>query len=105
MITLLVEHRFIRIVIFITIICVVMFVDLFLWLDFLTKATHTWTDILIIMSGIVLMGLAGGMYNAGGVGSGPRDGFMLAISHKWNYSIQRIRMTMETFVLDRKSVV
>src|SRR5690625_6187355 len=51
------------------------------------------------MSGIVLMGLAGGMYNAGGVGSGPRDGFMLAISHKWNYSIQRIRMTMETFVL------
>lgn len=99
MITLLVDHRFIRIGTFINIICVGMFVDLFLWLDFLPKATHTWTDILIIMSGIVLMGLAGGMYNAGGVGSGPRDGFMLAISHKWNYSIQRIRMTMETFVL------
>src|SRR5690625_6824065 len=99
MITLLVDHRFIRIGTFINIICVGMFVDLFLWLDFLPKATHPWSDILIIMSGIVLMGLAGGLYNVGGVGSGPREGFMLAISLNWNYPIQRLRLPIEPFVL------
>jgi len=99
LITLVIDYKFIRTGTFINIICVGMLVDLFLWLDFLPKATHTWTDLFIIMGGMVLMGLAGGMYNAGGVGSGPRDGFMLAISQKWNYSIKRIRMTMETFVL------
>jgi len=45
------------------------------------------------------MGLAGGMYNAGGVGSGPRDGFMLAVSYKWNIPIGRMRIITETSVV------
>jgi len=75
------------------------FVDLFLWLDFLPKASHTWTDYMFIVIGIVIMGIGGGMYNAGGVGSGPRDGFMLSISDKLSIPISRVRIITETSVL------
>lgn len=75
------------------------FVDLYLWLDFLPKATHSWTDIIIIIIGIVIMGIGGGMYNAAGVGSGPRDGFMLSISDKTGMSIGKVRIVTETSIL------
>lgn len=75
------------------------FVDFYLWLDFLPKATHTWTDIIVIIIGIVVMGVGGGMYNAAGVGSGPRDGFMLSISDKTGISIGKVRIITETSIL------
>lgn len=75
------------------------FVDLYLWLDFLPKASHTWVDMIIILSGIVLMGVGGGIYNSAGVGSGPRDGFMLSISDRTGYSIGRVRIITESLVL------
>ena len=98
-ICLIIDRTFVQIGTFINIILIGIFVDFFLWLDFLPKATHTWTDILIILIGIVIMGLAGGMYNSGGVGAGPRDGFMLAISHRWGFPIRRVRIITETGVL------
>ena|SRR5690625_59755 len=45
------------------------------------------------------MGIGGGMYNAGGVGSGPRDGFMLSIADKLAVPISRVRIITETSVL------
>src|SRR5699024_2877558 len=74
-------------------------VDLYIWLDFLPQATHTWMDVLIILSGIIIMGIDVGVYNAAGVGSGPRDGFMLSISDKLNQLIRRIRIMTETLIL------
>lgn len=74
-------------------------VDFYLWLDFLPHATHTWIDILIIVIGIVIMGVGGGIYNAAGVGSGPRDGFMLSISEKVGAPIRRVRIITECGVL------
>lgn len=76
-----------------------MFVDFFLWLDFLPKATHTGIDIIIIVCGIVIMGFGGGLYNSVGLGAGPRDGFMLAISDKTGYSIRFVRIVTELLVL------
>ncbi|MUK88930.1 hypothetical protein GMD78_11045 [Ornithinibacillus sp. L9] len=75
------------------------FVDLFLWLDFLPKATHTWIDMITMLVGIVLMGIAGGVYNAARVGSGPRDGFMLSVSEKLGAPIRRVRIITESSVL------
>lgn len=75
------------------------FVDLFLWLDFLPNASQLWTDYIFIIIGIVTMGVGGGIYNAGGVGSGPRDGFMLSISDKLSIPISRVRIVTETSVL------
>lgn len=93
------DKRYIKIGTFMNIFIVGFYVDLFLWLDFLPKASQSWTDILIIISGIVIMGLAGGMYNAGEVGAGPRDGFMLAIAARWGFPIRRVRMITETGVV------
>lgn len=75
------------------------YVDLYLWMDFLPEASYSWTDILIIFLGIVIMGVGGGLYNAAGVGSGPRDGFMLSISDKLNLPISHVRIITESLVL------
>lgn len=75
------------------------FVDLYLFLDILPGATHTWTDFLLIIIGIAIMGVGGGIYNAARIGSGPRDGFMLSISDKTGFSIGKVRITVETGVL------
>ena len=97
--TLILDKSYIKIGTFLNLVIVGLLVDFHLWLDVLPKATGRWTDVLIILSGMILMGLAGGMYNAGGVGSGPRDGFMLAVSYKWNIPIGRMRIITETSVV------
>lgn len=97
--TIILDKSYIKIGTFLNLIIVGLLVDFHLWLGVLPQATHTWTDILIILAGMILMGLAGGMYNAGGVGSGPRDGFMLAVSNRWNIPIGRMRIITETSVV------
>ena len=49
--------------------------------------------------GIGLMGLATGMYIAAGLGAGPRDGLMAALSARYTWSIQRTRTLIELTVL------
>ena len=49
--------------------------------------------------GIVLMGLATGMYISAGLGAGPRDGLMAALSARYTWSIQRTRTLIELSVL------
>jgi len=73
--------------------------DFFLWLDILPKATNTWIDYLILLSGAIITGIGGGMYVAAGIGAGPRDGFMLAISDKTRLSVSQARMIVESIVL------
>ncbi|WP_449354304.1 YczE/YyaS/YitT family protein [Virgibacillus natechei] len=93
------DKRYIKLGTFFNAFLVGAFVDLFMWFDFLPTATHAWPDILIIIAGIVIMGVGGGVYNAAGVGSGPRDGFMLSISDKLGAPIRRVRIITETLVL------
>lgn len=99
LITLIMDRGYIRLGTFFNAFLVGLFVDFYMWLDFLPVATNRWIDILIILAGIVVMGFGGGMYNAGGVGSGPRDGFMLSLSDKTGISISRVRIIVETLVL------
>ncbi|SES64997.1 hypothetical protein SAMN05216389_101249 [Oceanobacillus limi] len=98
-VTFILDRSYIKIGTFLNAFVVGLFVDFFLWLDFLPKATHTWTDIPIMLAGIILMGLAGGIYNAARVGSGPRDGFMLSIAEKLGAPIRRVRIITESSVL------
>lgn len=74
-------------------------IDFYLWLDFLPDPTYTWIDYITIIIGIVIMGIGGGVYNGAGIGSGPRDGFMLSISDKTGLSIGKVRIITETIVL------
>ncbi|TRM11662.1 hypothetical protein FH966_08185 [Lentibacillus cibarius] len=93
------DKSYIRIGTFLNAVLIGVFVDLYMWLDFLPKATHNWTDIIAIIVGIVIMGIGGGVYNSAGVGSGPRDGFMLSISDKTGASIGKVRIITESAVL------
>jgi uncharacterized membrane protein YczE len=51
------------------------------------------------LAGIALMGLATGMYISPGLGAGPRDGLMAALSVRYGWSIQRTRTLIELSVL------
>ena len=73
--------------------------DFFLWLDVLPVASHTWTDYLLLILGILIVGTGGGLYVAGGVGAGPRDGFMLSISDRTGLSVSKARIVVECVVL------
>lgn len=73
--------------------------DFFLWLDILPDANGTWTDYLLLLLGIVLIGLGGGLYVSGGVGAGPRDGFMLSTSERFKWSVLKARILVELTVL------
>lgn len=98
-VSLILDKSYVKIGTFLNAIIVGSFVDFFLWLDILPQATHTWTDILVIILGIIVMGVGGGIYNAPGIGSGPRDGFMLSISDKTGVSIGKVRIIVETLIL------
>src|SRR5699024_3069047 len=64
------DKSYIKIGTFLNAFLVGLFVDLFLWLDFLPAASYSWVDIFIIAGGIVVMGIGGGVYNEAGVGLG-----------------------------------
>lgn len=98
-ISLFLDRSYIRIGTFLNAFLVGLCVDAYLWLGFLPEANHAWTDVLVIISGIIIMGIGGGVYNAAGVGSGPRDGFMLSLSDKTGISIGRVRIMVESLVL------
>ncbi|CAH2713402.1 hypothetical protein BACCIP111895_00537 [Neobacillus rhizosphaerae] len=79
--------------------CIGPIMDFFLLLDILPKATNTWVDYLILLSGVIITGIGGGMYVAAGIGAGPRDGFMLSISDKTRLSVSQARIIVESLVL------
>lgn len=97
--TLVLDKKYIRVGTLINAVMVGLFVDFFLWLDVLPQARMAWTDVLPMLSGILLMGFGGGLYNAAEIGAGPRDGFMLSISEKLTAPIARVRMITESLVL------
>ena len=98
-VSLVLDKSYVKLGTFLNAILVGVFVDLFLWIDFLPNASHTWTDYLIMVIGIITMGFGGGLYNAAEIGAGPRDGFMLSISDKLKKSVGLVRIIVETIVL------
>ncbi|MEH7331816.1 hypothetical protein V7161_04210 [Neobacillus drentensis] len=98
-VSLFVDRRYISIGTILNALCIGPIMDFFLWLDILPKATNTWVDYFILLSGIVITGIGGGMYVAAGIGAGPRDGFMLSISDKSKLSVSQARIIVESLVL------
>lgn len=99
LVSLFVDRRYISIGTILNALCIGPIMDFFLWLDFLPKATNTWVDYFILLSGVVITGIGGGMYVAAGIGAGPRDGFMLSISDKTRLSVSQARIVVESLVL------
>lgn len=98
-ITLLINKKYVNIGTFLNALLIGPIMDFFLWLDILPDANNTWTDYLLLLLGILLIGLGGGLYVSGGVGAGPRDGFMLSISERTGLSVSTARIVVESIVL------
>jgi len=49
--------------------------------------------------GILIIGVASGLYLAADLGPGPRDGLMTGIHHRFGWSIARARLALEVSVL------
>ena len=54
---------------------------------------------LLLVSGIVLNGIAGGLYIGSQLGPGPRDGLMTGFARRTGLSIRLVRTTIEVVVL------
>lgn len=93
------DKRYVKIGTFLNAILVGLFVDFYMWLGFLPNPSYTWTDVITILIGIIIMGFGGGLYNSADVGAGPRDGFMLSIADKLHAPIGRVRIITESIVL------
>lgn len=98
-VALILDHTYIKLGTFLNLFLIGILVDFYLWTDLLPDPTSLPVDISIMIIGIVIMGVGGGLYNAAGLGSGPRDGFMLSISDKTGYSIGRVRISVELIAL------
>lgn len=98
-ISLLVSKKYVNIGTFLNALLIGPIMDFFLWIDVLPDASHDWTDYLLLITGIVLIGIGGGLYVSGGVGAGPRDGFMLSMSERTRLSVSKARILVESIVL------
>jgi uncharacterized membrane protein YczE len=58
-----------------------------------------WARVLLLGSGIVLNGIAGGLYIGSQLGPGPRDGLMTGFARRSGLSIRLVRTSIELVVL------
>lgn len=99
LISLFIGRKYVNIGTFLNALLIGPILDFFLWLDILAEPSYTWTDYLWLLAGVLIVGTGGGMYVAGGIGAGPRDGFMLSISDRTGFSVRKARIIVESIVL------
>ena len=71
------------------------FLDIIMFTNMIPVADNLITGIIMLCIGMVLMGFGMVLYLGCGLGSGPRDGMMVAFQKRTNKSIKSIRATME----------
>ena len=98
-VSLLISKKYVNIGTFLNALLIGPIMDFFLWLDVLPDASNNWTDYLLLLLGIVIIGLGGGLYVSGSIGAGPRDGFMLSMSERTGLSVSKARILVESIVL------
>ncbi|OZM58008.1 hypothetical protein CIB95_05485 [Lottiidibacillus patelloidae] len=74
-----------------------LFIDFFYFL--LPAPTHIVSQVIVFLTGIIILAYGIGLYIAANVGAGPRDSLMLAICEKTNWSVSIVRGGMEITVL------
>lgn len=73
------------------------FIDLFLYL--LPTMNYWLYQYLFLFIGLLIMGIGVGLYIKANLGPGPRDSLMMVLSRKYNWSITKVKTTMELLVL------
>nr|WP_246593930.1 YitT family protein [Evansella tamaricis] len=82
---------------FLNMMLVGIFVDIFLFL--LQTPSNLFLQGVMLVTGILVTGFGIGVYISPRCGAGPRDSFMIAISERTKFSVARVRLMMEVFVL------
>lgn len=75
------------------------FIDIIMYIDIIPKASSVFMGVIMMIIGMLIMGLGCYFYIGCGLGCGPRDGVMVALSIKLNKSIKCVRSSMEIIVL------
>jgi uncharacterized membrane protein YczE len=73
------------------------FIDIFM--QFMPAATWLPAQVLQMVAGVVIVGIGAGLYLSAEMGGGPRDGLMLALVRRSNYSVRLVRTLMELTAL------
>lgn len=75
------------------------FMDLILFLDIIPLATSIYTGIFMMFFGLFTLSLGCYFYMSTGLGCGPRDALMVALTKKTKYSLRSVRNIIEISVL------
>jgi uncharacterized membrane protein YczE len=68
-------------------------------IGFIPLASGVPVQLAMMLAGVVTIGLGSGLYLAADLGSGPRDGLMTGLHHRFGWSIRRARTLVEVVVL------
>lgn len=75
------------------------FIDLFLFLPLIMTPQSFFGKLLMLIIGVIVLGIGMGLYIAAGLGAGPRDSLMLALTQLTKLKVQYVRFGMESVVL------
>lgn len=75
------------------------FIDIIMYIDIIPKASSVLMGVIMMIIGMLIMGIGCYFYMGCGLGCGPRDGVMVALSIKLNKPIKYVRSSMELIVL------
>ena len=75
------------------------FYDLSVFLKLIPPATGLGLSLLYILVSVGITGFGAAMYMSAGLGAGPRDSLMLALTKRMSWSVGHIRTSMEVGVL------
>lgn len=75
------------------------FIDLILYLDIVPLSSGILTGIPMIFSGLFIFSIGCYLYISTGLGCGPRDALMVALTKKTGFSVRAVRNTIEIGVL------
>ncbi|MGB7998681.1 MAG: YitT family protein, partial [Anaerobacillus sp.] len=84
---------------FLNMLLVGVFIDFYLWLPILKTPDQFIGKLVMLISGILIMGYGIGLYIAADRGAGPRDSLMLVLTERTGWKVQHIRLSMEMVVL------
>ncbi|MHC0035801.1 YczE/YyaS/YitT family protein [Pseudoneobacillus sp. C159] len=84
---------------FLNMLCVGIFIDMYLFLPFMQTPVTILGKLLMFLIGLVLTCYGMGIYISANLGAGPRDSLMLALTNLTGWKVRNIRGTMEIIVL------
>lgn len=75
------------------------FIDIIFYFQWIPIVHNLWTQLLLLFTGILLMGIGVGAYLASEYGAGPRDGLMIVLVSRSGKSIRFVRTIMEVLAV------